>query len=108
MLKGTVQDMVKDATICDQSYWIYSKKGGIVDVLPNLADNVKKGEVIAKVYDVFGQVREEIKANRSGIVIGKNIRPNCDAGTRILHLGVNIIEPLPKTIPANDDFDPHY
>jgi predicted deacylase len=27
MIKGEVKDMVTDATICDHSYWIYSKKG---------------------------------------------------------------------------------
>jgi predicted deacylase len=100
MLHGKVKDMVTNATICDHSYWIYSKKGGIVDVFPQLADRINKGDVIARVYDVFGQVREEILADRSGIVIGKNIRPNCDAGTRILHMGVNIMEPLPETIPG--------
>jgi predicted deacylase len=105
MLTGNVKDMVTNATICDHSYWIHSNKGGIVDVIPKLADEIKEGQVIAKVYDVFGQVKEEIKADRSGIVIGKNVRPNCDAGTRILHLGVNIIEPMPETIPGHDDYE---
>lgn len=107
MIDGEVEDMVTDAIICDNSYWIYSKKGGIVDVIPALADKVASGQVIAKVYDVFGQVKEEIKADRNGVVIGKNINPNCDAGTRVLHLGVNLIEPLPATIPGHDDFNEH-
>lgn len=106
MLEGEVQDMVTDATICDHSFWYYSSKGGIVDVFPKLTDEIKKGQVIAKVYDVFGQVKETIKATREGVVIGKNIRPNCDAGTRILHLGVNIIDPAPDTIPGHDEFNP--
>lgn len=105
MLDGEVKDMVTDAVIVDTSYWIYSTKGGIVDVIPKLTEHVKKGELIAKVYDVFGQVREEIYADRAGVVIGKNVRPNCDAGTRILHLGVGEIEPLPETIPGHEDFD---
>lgn len=104
MLQGEVKDMIQDATICDHSYWIYSKKGGIVDVFPRLADKVKKGQVIAKVYDVFGQVKEEVLADKSGVVIGKNVNPNCDAGARILHLGVNLIEPDPENIPGHDDF----
>lgn len=104
MLSGEVKDMIKSATVCDHSYWIYSKKGGIVDVMPNLADQVTKGQVIAKVYDVFGNVKEKIKADCAGIVIGKNVNPNCEAGTRILHLGVNIIEPEPEMIPGHDDF----
>lgn len=105
MLKGEVRDFMDDTFICDNSYWIRSKKGGIVDVLPQLADEVKKGEVIARVHDVFGQVREEIFADKSGVVIGKNTLPNCEAGTRIVHLGVNKLEADPETIPGNDDFD---
>jgi predicted deacylase len=104
MIEGEVKDMVTDATICDHSYWIYSKKGGIIDVFPKLADEVKKGQVIAKVYDVFGEVREEVIADRSGIVIGKNVRPNCDAGTRVLHLGVNILDAIPEDIPGHDEY----
>ncbi len=106
MLEGEVENLVTDATICDHSYWIYSRKGGIVDVLPHLADYVKKGQVIAKVYDVFGNVREEIIADRSGVVIGKNMRPNCEAGTRVLHLGVDLIDPNPESIPGHNDFEP--
>lgn len=104
MIEGEVKDMVTDATVCDNSYWIYSTKGGLVDVYPKLADHIKKDQIIAKVYDVFGQVKEEIRSDRNGIVIGKNIRPNCDAGTRIVHLGVNLIEPDPELIPGHDDF----
>jgi predicted deacylase len=100
MLKGQVKDMVADATVCEHSYWIYSSRGGIVDVLPKLADKVEEGQIIAYVYDVFGEVKEEVVADRSGVVIGKNVSPNCEAGTRILHLGVDIIEPHPKDIPG--------
>ena len=104
MIKGEVQDLINDAYICDKSYWIYSKKGGIVEVYAHPADEVKEGQVIAKVYDVFGQVKEEIKADRTGVVIGKNIAPNCDAGARIVHLGVNIFDPKPENVPGHDDF----
>jgi predicted deacylase len=105
MISGEVKDLVTDATVCDKSYWIYSNNGGIVDVLPKLADEVQAGEIIAIVYDVFGQIKEEIKADKPGIVIGKNVRPNCDAGTRILHLGVNFIEPETEDIPGHEDFE---
>lgn len=105
MIEGNVEDMITDAIVCDQSYWIHSTKGGIIDVLPSLADKVEEGQIIAKVYDVFGQVKEEIIADKSGVVIGKNVRPNCDAGTRVLHLGVSIIDPEPEDIPGHDEFD---
>jgi hypothetical protein len=105
MIDGEVQDLLTNAVVCDHSYWIYSTRGGIVDVLPQLADTVKKNQLIAKVYDVFGQVKEEIRSDCNGVVIGKNINPNCDAGTRILHLGVNLIDPDPETIPGHDDYN---
>lgn len=105
MIPGQVENLVRDTTVCDHSYWIFSNTGGIVDVMPQLAEEVKKGQLIAKVYDVFGQVKETMYSDRSGIVIGKNVSPNCDAGTRILHLGVNMIEPLPETIPGHRDFN---
>jgi len=108
MIEGEVEDMITDAIICDHSYWIYSSKGGIIDVLPKLADKVKENETIAIIYDVFGQVREKIKATQDGVVIGKNINPNCEAGTRVLHLGVNILAPIPETIPGHDNFDPEH
>ncbi len=107
MLEGEVKDLVtKDVTVCNSSYWIYSKSGGIVDVLPKLTDRINKGQVIAIIYNVFGEVKDKIIANKDGIVIGKNIRPNCEAGTRILHLGVDIKEPIPETIPGHKDFTP--
>lgn len=104
MIKGKVKNMMQNTVICDHSFWIYSNKGGIIDVYPQLAETVHKGQLIAQVYDVFGQVREKIKSDRSGVVIGKNVQPNCDAGSRILHLGVNLMDPLPENIPGSERF----
>lgn len=105
MLQGEVKDMVTNSIICEHSYWIYSNKGGIVDVTVGLASMVTKGQVVAKVYDVFGQIKEEIIADRGGVVIGKNLKPNCSAGTRIIHLGVNIVNPKTDHIPGHTDFE---
>lgn len=103
MLEGEVKDMVTDdAVICDHSYWIYSCRGGIIDVFPALADTVDEGDVIAKVYDVYGKVKETIKADKPGVVIGKNIAPHCPAGSRVLHLGVRMMSPMPEDVPGFD------
>lgn len=105
MIEGEVVNMIEDAVVSDRSYWIYANRGGVIDVFPKLADRVKKGEVIAKIYDVFGEVKEEIISDSDGVVIGKNVSPSCEAGTRVLHLGVEIKEPLPENIPGHDEFD---
>ena len=101
MIEGTVRDLIGETVICDKSYWIYSHQGGIVDVLPNLADTIKKGDLIARIYDAFGHLKSEICADDAGIVIGKNVSPHCSAGARILHLGINEIEPMPDTLPSD-------
>ncbi|MCO4781363.1 MAG: succinylglutamate desuccinylase/aspartoacylase family protein [Candidatus Cloacimonetes bacterium] len=105
MISGEVEDLIEDSTICSKSYWIYTKRGGIIEVLPKLADRVNSGDLIATVSDVFGQVKEEIFSEHSGIVIGKNVRPNCDSGNRVLHLGVDIIEADSEDIPGHDDYE---
>jgi uncharacterized protein len=105
MIEGEVENLVDDTIVCDKSYWIYSMKGGIIDVIPKLADKVKAGQIIAKVYDVFGHVNEEIVADKSGVVIGKNVKPTCDSGTRVVHLGVNLFDPENEDIPGHDDYE---
>lgn len=74
--------------ICSGSYWIYTSQGGVLRVEPSIVDTVDKGESIAKVANIFGEVSEEYFAPEKGIVIGKSIDPVCDTGSRILHLGV--------------------
>lgn len=101
MIEGEVQNMISDAIICRDSYWIYSRKGGLVEVPPKLADRVKKGDLLAIVYDVFGSIIETIVADQDGIIIGKNMSPNCESGSRIIHLGVDMFSPEKKSIPAN-------
>jgi predicted deacylase len=104
MLDGDVKDMIHNATVCEHSYWIHTNAGGIIDIYPKLADRVKKGEVIAKIYNIFGELKQDLLADRSGIVIGKNFSPNCEDGSRILHIGVDIIDPQPEDIPGSDEF----
>lgn len=88
MIEGNVKDFTEEADICSSSHWIYTQHGGVIDVLPKLTEKVKKDQVIARVFDVFGDLRSEITSDSDGVVIGKNTRPSVEAGTRILHLGI--------------------
>jgi len=75
-------------TICTSSQRINTKGGGILNVLPGLRSNVKKGEKIAIVSDIFGKVIKEYHSPENGIIIGKNTNPVNYAGSRIIHLGI--------------------
>ena len=74
--------------LCKHSYWIYSDAGGILTVHPNVTDLVKKGDVIATLRNIFGDLMKEYTAPEDGIVIGRSISPINQTGGRVLHLGV--------------------
>jgi predicted deacylase len=75
--------------VCGRSFWIYQDEGGFLEVLPDLIEEVKKGQKIAVVRDPFGSIIKEYFAPEDGIVIGKSSNPVNMNGGRILHLGVD-------------------
>jgi predicted deacylase len=47
-----------------------SSTSGIVRFLIRPGDRVRKGSPIARIYNVFGKLRETLRANEDGIVLG--------------------------------------
>jgi len=74
--------------VCSKSYWIFTQKGGYLDVLVDLGQKVKKGDPIGVLKDPFGEVVEEVNAPEDGVVIGKSSNPVNISGGRIIHLGI--------------------
>lgn len=72
---------------CQDSKWIYTDTGGLLTVHPDVTHLVKKGELIATIRNVFGDVLQQYYAPNDGIVIGKSVSPVNQTGGRILHLG---------------------
>lgn len=81
-------DDEEEPVVCERSYWIYAKHGGLLHVLPELADLVSAKELIARGTDLFGDRVAEYMAPEGGVVVGKSTNPVCRAGSRVLHLGV--------------------
>lgn len=73
--------------ICESSRWVYTDHGGLLEVLPKLTDQVEKGEPIARLRDIFGQVTRTYEAPYDGIIIGHSTNPVAQTGARIIHLG---------------------
>ena len=88
MIKGEIDQPEKEAIICKRSYWIYTERGGLLTVLPNITERVKKGDLIAFQNDIFGDRIIEYRCPDDGIVIGKSVDPVNQTGGRILHLGI--------------------
>jgi len=77
-----------EPVICRKSYWLYTDRGGLLEVLPSPTDMVAKGETIARLRNAYGDTVTEYAAPQAGVVIGKSVNPVGQTGARILHLGI--------------------
>lgn len=87
MVTGEVV-MTQTPLICSKSYWVYTDKGGYLEVLVELNQKVTQGQPIALLTDAFGNLIAEYTAPEDGVVIGKSTNPVVINGGRILHLGI--------------------
>lgn len=85
---GEIEGPDEAIVVCQRSYWIYTDTGGFLTVHPKVTEEVKEGQTIATLRNVFGDVMKEYLAPEDGIVIGKSTSPVNQTGGRILHLGV--------------------
>lgn len=88
MTEGEIEQAELPAIGCERSYWLYTDTGGILTVHPSVTDRVKKGQLIASLRNIFGDLIREYHAPEDGVVIGKSVSPINQTGGRILHLGV--------------------
>ena len=73
---------------CVRSFWMYTDRGGLLSVFPELAARVSQGEVVATLRNAWGDIVRRYRAPEAGVVIGKSTNPAAVAGSRILHLGI--------------------
>ena len=88
MISEGEQEQNQEPVICNRSYWMYTEVGGVLTVYPELAARVRKGELVARVHDIFGERIAEYRAPEDGIVIGRSTHPVNQTGSRIVHLGI--------------------
>lgn len=86
--KATATPKHKPPILCRKSYWILAKRGGMMRCIPKIAEQFKKGDLIATQVNIFGDTIQEYFAPEDGIAIGHCVNPIGQTGARILHLGV--------------------
>lgn len=72
--------------IANTSSWTRATASGIVNNLKNLGDMVQIGDPLAKIGSPFGEVFETVRANRAGIIIGKQNIPLVQEGDAMFHI----------------------
>ena len=74
--------------MCSRGFWMYTRTGGVLEVYPPVNSIVRKGDLIARIKNIFGNVVDEYYAPSKGITLGRSSNPVASAGDRIIHLGV--------------------
>ena len=88
MTSSEIEEQDEETILCKKSYWLYTDTGGLLTVHPVATQIVEKGEKIATLRNVFGDIIKEYEAPERGVIIGKSVSPVNQAGGRILHLGI--------------------
>lgn len=86
MLKKTRRKHLITPFIANTSSWTRASESGIVINLKNLGDRVERGDKLATIGSPFGEVFETLKANKSGIIIGKQNIPLAQEGDALFHI----------------------
>lgn len=73
--------------ICEDSGWLYTDRGGLLQVFPEVAAVLRAGDPVARLTDVFGRERRTWVAPSDGVVIGRATDPVARTGARIIHFG---------------------
>lgn len=77
----------KEVLIIKESSWLRAKISGIFIPTVKLGDPVKRGQMLAKISDPYGQVKVPVKSTTNGHVVGLNNLPVINAGDAIVHIG---------------------
>jgi predicted deacylase len=88
MTEGSIEKQSVPPILCRRSYWLYTDTGGILTVQPAVTERVVKGQLVATLRNIFGDLVKEYFAPEDGVVIGKSVSPVNQTGGRILHLGI--------------------
>lgn len=80
-------EMKTETLVMTESSWLRAKISGIFTPIVSLGESVKKGQMLAKISDPYGQVKVPVKSTANGYVIGLNNSPVVNAGDALYHVG---------------------
>lgn len=87
MTDSEVEPQDEETVICSSSKWLYTDTGGILQVRPQVTELIRKGDTIASLRNIFGDMVKEYTAPEDAVVIGRSVSPINQTGGRILHYG---------------------
>jgi len=77
----------EEPKVMKESSWTRAKISGIFTPIAIPGEAVKKGQVLAKISDPYGQVKVSVKSGSNGYIVGLNNSPVVNAGDALFHIG---------------------
>jgi predicted deacylase len=77
----------RDTIMVKESSWVRARVSGIFTSNVKLGDEVKKGQILAKITDPYGQVKVPVKSSTNGHIVGLNNNPVVNSGDALIHIG---------------------
>ena len=87
MLPGAVESF-GDGHVIRAMHVVRARRGGLVERRVELTDEVREGDVLATVTNIFGEQTEVIRAPISGPIVRIATFPIVSAGERLIQIGV--------------------
>lgn len=88
MLEGEVTDH-GPLNFFSEFAWINSTRGGLFQCAVRCHDVLQEGDILGHYYNLHGDMVEEVKSPRSGVVLAINSGPAIVNGDVLVHMGVN-------------------
>jgi uncharacterized protein len=88
MLPGTVQPP-GPMTFFSDFAWITATRGGLFRRAVQCGDRIAEGDIVARFYDLFGELVEETPSPASGIVLATGAGPLMPPGEIVVHIGLD-------------------
>jgi predicted deacylase len=66
--------------------WLRAPCSGIIKSLKDIGDSVEKGECLAEIGTLFGEVLASLNSSRAGIIVGKQVIPLVQEGEAMFHI----------------------
>ncbi|MDU8909683.1 succinylglutamate desuccinylase/aspartoacylase family protein [Aestuariicoccus sp. MJ-SS9] len=89
MLAGKGVPRARRASVlCDSSSWARAPMGGLLRAHRASGDYVEEGTLLGMVSDPFGEQEAEVRAETTGIVIGRTNLPIVNEGDALFHIAV--------------------
>ena len=88
MLDEKVEKPKNKSVFITEFAWIRATRGGLFQPTVDCLDTIKKGQVIGKYYDMFGEPIEDAKAPEGGVVLNMHPGPLMISGETLIHIGL--------------------